>query len=237
MATAMKAVVNGGTGRPANPNDGIPLIGKTGTTDFEWHLWFAGATTALATAIWTGNVQGKVSLRYTAVNGENAGDLRFDVWKRYMRAADGKYGGTEFGRPNASLVSGTQVGVPDVTGMSADNARALLISAGFAVSDGATVDSLLPAGSIESYSPSGKAVAGSTIEIRTSNGQLRTVPEMSGMSLPQARDAIVAAGIDATQIVLDGQETGTVVGSSPAAGEPIRYGPDRLTLHLAPKTP
>lgn len=95
MASALTSVIQGGTGSASNPRDGVPVFGKTGTTDSEKDTWFVGATTKLATAVWVGNVTGEVSLRRTKVGGIQADALRHRVWKEYMTAANGKFPGDE----------------------------------------------------------------------------------------------------------------------------------------------
>lgn len=198
MGVAMAAVVNGGTGGAARPGDGIPLIGKTGTSDGEKHTWFAGATTALATAIWVGNVEGDVSLRYTNVNGQNAGQMRFSVWSEYMGRANSKYGGDDFPRPDGSLLNGVQVTVPDVRGLSLSEAQSLIENLGFTFQDGGAGDSDVAAGLAASSTPGAGegATKGSTVVVYTSNGQLSTVPDVTsgGQSAGQAANALQAAG-------------------------------------------
>ncbi|WP_426625584.1 transglycosylase domain-containing protein [Leifsonia sp. McL0607] len=96
MASALTSVMQGGaTGALSNPHDGVPVFGKTGTTDSEKDTWFVGATTKLATAVWVGNVTGDVSLRRSKVGGIQADTLRHRIWKEYMTAANTKYRGGE----------------------------------------------------------------------------------------------------------------------------------------------
>ena len=104
MASTLTSVVTGGTGSASNPRDGIPLFGKTGTTDAEKQTWFVGSTTKLTSAVWVGNVEGGVSLRNSTIDGRNGGSLRHLVWSQYMAAADAKYGGEAFPQANARPV-------------------------------------------------------------------------------------------------------------------------------------
>ncbi|MEY9954082.1 transglycosylase domain-containing protein [Leifsonia sp. EB34] len=102
MASALQSVTRGGgTGAPSNPGDGIPVFGKTGTTDSEKDTWFVGSTTRLTTAVWVGNVTGGVSLRRSTVGGIQADQLRHRVWKQYMTAANKVHPGEDF--PEASV--------------------------------------------------------------------------------------------------------------------------------------
>ncbi len=223
MIDALKTVINGGTGRASNPNDGTPLFGKTGTTDSEKDTWFVGASTKLATAVWVGNVVGTVSIRNTRIDGQSGGDVRHSIWRTYMTQADEKYGGDEFPAPDSTLVNGIQVGIPNVAGMTIDAAKAAITAAGFDFQDGGPIDSYSAAGVVDSSSPSGSASKGSTITVFTSNGQLRTVPDVTNKTLTEARALIAAAGIDPGQISVVGPAAANsvVVSTSPAPGSPI----------------
>ncbi|WP_368498819.1 transglycosylase domain-containing protein [Herbiconiux sp. A18JL235] len=232
MITALEAVINSGTATASNPRDGIPHFGKTGTTDSEKDTWFVGASTELATAVWVGNVVGTVSIRNTSIDGQSGGNVRHSIWKQFMTDADGKYGGTEFPTADNTLVNGVQVQIPNLTGMSIDAARAALTAAGFDFDDGGVVDSTAKAGTVDSSSPSGTATKGSTVTVYTSNGELRTVPNLVGLSPDAAKSAVAAAGIDPSQVVFNGPSSGNakVTGSSPSSGEPIRFGTDKLRI-------
>lgn len=226
MAQAMAGVINGGTGSASNPNDGTPHIGKTGTTDGEAHTWFAGASTKLATAIWVGNIEGAVSLRYTSVDSNggtnNAGNLRHYVWKQYMTEADSKYGGDAFGTPTGDLVNGVQVAVPDVRGMTVLAAKTLIESLGFTYADGGVVDSDVPAGQAAGSDPAaGTGVTrGSTVTVTTSNAALNAVPNFIGKKVAD----ITAAGwlVGSTSVsptVTPGCTDGTtIVSTNPPEG-------------------
>ena len=57
-AYALEGVMNsGGTGSRANPYDGTPLIGKTGTHE-AYHTWMIESSTKVTTAAWVGNYDG-----------------------------------------------------------------------------------------------------------------------------------------------------------------------------------
>ncbi|MDO9395691.1 MAG: transglycosylase domain-containing protein [Herbiconiux sp.] len=233
MTTALQSVINSGTATASNPNDGIPHFGKTGTTDSEKDTWFVGASTELATAVWVGNVVGTVSIRNTSIDGRSGGNLRHNIWKQYMTDADGKYGGNAFPTAASTLVNGVQVQIPNVAGMSVDAAKSAITSAGFDYQDGGAIDSTQKAGVVDSSSPSGTATKGSTVTVFTSNGELRTVPNVVGLSPEEARSKITAAGIDSGQISFDGPTSGSgvkVTGTSPGGGNVIRYGTDRLKV-------
>lgn len=227
MDVAMAAVVNGGTGGAARPGDGIPLIGKTGTTDGEKHVWFAGASTKLATAIWVGNIVGDVSVRYTSVpDYGNVADMRFSTWSQYMGAANAKYGGDAFPTPNSSLTSTPQVAVPSVQGKTIAEAQSLVEAAGFTFQDGGATDNEAPAGTAAGSVPAGgeNATKGATVTVYTSNGALKSVPDViSGSnSIGEAANKLGPAGWKFAgtkyQVTGDGCNEQKPIGTEPAVG-------------------
>jgi membrane peptidoglycan carboxypeptidase len=102
-AYALQQVMTKGTGSTSNINDGVPKLGKTGTTDNAVHTWMTGSTTSVATAVWVGNVSGKASMRSTYIGGVQAATIRHKIWPRIMSVADNKYGGSAFSAPDSSL--------------------------------------------------------------------------------------------------------------------------------------
>lgn len=94
---ALQAVVEYGTGTGA-ALDGIPVAGKTGTTQDYKNAWFCGYTTELATCVWMG--YRKHELPMTSVQGVSpvfGGTLPADIWHDFMTAAsDLGWSGDEF---------------------------------------------------------------------------------------------------------------------------------------------
>ncbi|MCU1527644.1 MAG: hypothetical protein JWP75_1407, partial [Frondihabitans sp.] len=60
---------SGGTGALANPDDGVPMLAKTGTTDNAEQNWLITSTTKIANATWVGNVSGSTDFYDTYING------------------------------------------------------------------------------------------------------------------------------------------------------------------------
>ncbi|MCU1476505.1 MAG: penicillin-binding protein [Subtercola sp.] len=109
---AMQGVIQSGTATPANPADGTPHFGKTGTTDAEKDVWLVGGTTKLVSASWVGNVTGNVSIRNTAVTGGNgdtvySGLSRLYVWKEFYKQAGDDAGGASFPAPSSQFTRNT----------------------------------------------------------------------------------------------------------------------------------
>lgn len=73
----MKTVVDAGTGTSAKFNNTIDIAGKTGTTDDDKDLWFAGYTPLYTAVVWTGYDNPK------SIQGVSAGK----IWNKIMSNA------------------------------------------------------------------------------------------------------------------------------------------------------
>ncbi|MEY9950933.1 membrane peptidoglycan carboxypeptidase [Leifsonia sp. EB34] len=177
---ALQGVMRGGgTAASANPYDGTPIMGKTGTTDDSLQNWMITSTTKVAQATWVGNVSGTVPLRSLDFNGIGGGNVKFSIAKPILKALDDVYGGDSFPKPNNSVLYGSQVTVPDVSGKTPDQATSLLQGLGLTVTvDPTPVPSDQPAGTVASTNPSsGSSVdGGSSITIQVSSGQNTGTP-------------------------------------------------------------
>ena len=171
-AYALKGPMSpGGTGMNGNPNDGTPLIGKTGTHD-NLQTWLITSSTKVTTANWVGNVQGDGDLVYNYYNGLQLWNIRYPLARDIQGAIDQWYHGGSFPAPDTSLTKQAQRSVPNVIGMSQADAIQALLNAGFGYVISAPVNSDLPAGTIAEQNPGpGKANAGMRITISPSNGK------------------------------------------------------------------
>jgi membrane peptidoglycan carboxypeptidase len=196
MAYAMQETFSGdGTAVSSNTYTGVPHIGKTGTTDGAKDTWMIGASTKAATAVWVGNVVGDANLRNMSFDSGGAATARHRIWPAIMEVADNKYGGDEFPEPDDSAFKQVLIDVPQVAGLSLEEARKAIEDAGFVFEDGGQQDSNLPAGTVSGTDPSGQAGRGTTIRVFTSNGQGTTVPDLTGMTAQQAKSALDQAGL------------------------------------------
>jgi len=219
-AFALQGVMNrGGTGSVANPNDGTPLIGKTGTHN-TYGTMMIESSTKVATAVWVGRSQGQENIYRERYNGRLLNEMRYPLAEITQGAANAAYGGDAFPQPDRNLTKVVLTDVPSVIGMTVDAAKATLEGAGFAFSQGGEVDSNLAPGLVAAQDPSGQAPAGATINVATSNGQGTTVPaNLAGMSKAQAQAALIGAGF--TTISFDNScnpGSAVVAGSDPAPG-------------------
>ena len=174
-AYALAGVMNGGTGGQANPGDGTPLIGKTGTHE-KTHTMMIESSTKVTTAVWVGNANGNESLRAFGLNNK-----RFAIAEDMQRTANAWYGGDAFPEPDKNLVRTILKDLPDVVGKTIADATTTLEQAGFTVVVGAPVDSNLPTDQIAAQTPgAGRVAGGATVTISPSNGQGTTVPDVVG---------------------------------------------------------
>ncbi|MAP62615.1 MAG: thioredoxin [Microbacterium sp.] len=193
-AYALQGVMNGGTGSLGNPYDGIPVIGKTGTHE-TFQTWLVESSTKVATAAWVGNIQG-----FSDVFDYGVAYYRYALGKGVQSAANAIYGGGAFPDPDQDLLRVVYTDLPNVVGMSIDQATATLEEAGFSVTLGEEVDSSEAAGIIAEQDPGAGRVAGGTnVTIRPSNGQGVTVPDVSGQSLEDAISTLRSEGFDSVQ--------------------------------------
>lgn len=218
-AYALQGVMaGGGTGARANPFDGTPLIGKTGTHDL-WSTMMIESSTKVATAVWAGRSNGNHDNVFNVWTGSHLlNEVRYPLARAAQHAANQAYGGDRFPEPDGNLIRQIRVDVPDVVGQTVEEATANLERAGFQVSVGAPVDSEEATNIVVEQSPSGQAAAGATITISPSNGKGATVPDVTGQSPTEANAALVAAGF--TTVEREGScnaEGATVTATTPAA--------------------
>ena len=188
VAYALQYTVNNGLARHAISRYGVPHIAKTGTTDDYMDNWTIGGSSKVITATWVGNAGPnpdclgqpncqRVDTRiFGGYNGLTAADTRF--WPPIMAVADQKYGGSGFGEPAPTALKQTLVTMPDVTGMTYDDAKKALEAAEFTVKDGDDVDSSVPAGRIARTDPEGgsEQPLGSDVTLHRSLGNMKAIP-------------------------------------------------------------
>ena len=219
-AYALRGVMEGGTGSSANPYDGTPVFGKTGTAEKE-HTMLVESSTAVTTAVWVGNIDGRKPLnQYRNNQGTRLGDIRYGLAKDIQRAANAVYPGTDFPRPDDKLTKQVMSEVPNVVGKSVEEATSILEGAGFSAVVGAEVDSDQPVGIVVAQDPSGQAATGTTITLSPSNGQGATVPAVVvGQGRADAQNTLFGAGF--TSIAFDNScnpPNAKVTSTTPAAG-------------------
>lgn len=220
-AYALQGVMDrGGTGQDANPWDGTPLIGKTGSHN-EYGTMMIESSTKATTAVYIGRWQGDASIWRQWYNGNELQNIRYDVARDMQSAANAVLGGgDEFPEPDQNLTRRVLVDLPSVVGQSTDEATNTLRNAGFGVSVGSPVDSDLPEGTIAEQSPgAGQVASGTTVTISPSNGDGATVPDVVGQVPAKAVSGLHSAGFSNVTLHPSCNAKGAEVEStSPAAG-------------------
>lgn len=232
---ALQGPMTHGTATAANPRDGIPIMGKTGTTDESLENWLVTSTSKIATATWVGNIQGSTPLRSLSFDGTGGANIKFYIARQILTALNARYGGDDFPSVDNSLRFGVQVQIPDLRGKSANEAKSILEGIGLDYQDGGATDSELPSGQVASSDPAaGSSIGkGSNVTVYTSNQSLVAVPNVVGQKQGEAQ-----ANLKSFQVTSDSTPTkdrkldGTVASMTPAAGSFAKPGtPVKLTIY------
>ncbi len=178
----LKSVANQGTGRPAALRDGRDEAGKTGTTNENKSVWYAGYTPEMAGIgmIAIDKTHKKVKskqvrslkglrLKKTRLAGTGGGDAG-QIWKAAMRSALRDLPKTKFKAPTSEILRGVKVKIPNIRGMGYNEARRTLEAAGFTTQP-MRVFSDYPEGAFLGITPTGTAVKFSTIYLKLSKGK------------------------------------------------------------------
>lgn len=228
---AFQGVMNGGTGGRAKTDDSVPLAGKTGTTDRMVHTWMTGFSSKVSTATWVGNVSGTQNVTSISVNGTPGGVIRHEIWRTIMTLANELYPGQAFASAPDLYLGASSVTMPDINALPPDVAVQILRDAGLsAVVSDVTVVSQNPIGTTAYATyPAGASVPfGSLVTISISHGGTVVVPDVSGLSVTEAKALLLAAGFSAVTepqpsqsqffVISSTIPAGNVVGTNPGAG-------------------
>ena len=175
----LRGVISNGTAS-RNGQLGRPAAGKTGTTNDSKAAWFVGYTPQLATSVWVGKPAAKgavTPMTRTVIGGRYysqmyGGDLPTQIWADAMRGSLEGLPELPFERADPDVVDGAESTVPDVSGVSYDEAFRRLTEAGLSPTRGRIVSSQLPRGVVSYTYPRADAAAapGTTTYIYTSGG-------------------------------------------------------------------
>jgi serine/threonine-protein kinase len=144
-----------------------------------------------------------------------------------QRPASGRL--KEGGTVAVTLSRGPQpVAVPNVQGLTAADATALLQRAGLKAAVSHQPSMTVPAGAVISSTPhQGLLLPGQTVAVEVSTGKPTVpVPNVAGGSLAAARFSLAAAGLGASEQdqYNDTVPSGTVIGSVPTTGTAVPVG-------------
>ena len=177
MNRLLANVMTKGTGRRARTADTRPQAGKTGTIDSNEAVWFAGYTPEIAGVAMISidntkkpfiktrkakrlgefrrrGVKGyRVPSSGIYLEGSGSGDAGMKIWKPTMEEYLQDVPKTGFKQPSAKILSGKQVEVPSLFGLSIKAATKKLQKAGFTVERRTVFSNFVPPGSFMGWSP------------------------------------------------------------------------------------
>lgn len=224
---AMKGVMSGGTGAASNPGDGVPIFGKTGTTDNSTQTWIVVSTSRVATATWVGNIVGKFPMR----SFPNGALFRHQITSIVMRAADRMYSGEkDWPAPSSRLLQGNGIKLPAVQGLNIEEATTLLVGLGLKVIVArAEPSETVPVGFVTRSSPgSGQILAdGMNVKLYTSSGPAGlTMPDLLTTATLEADALLNLTNLGVAAVTVTCSRTtdlanpliGHVIGQYPVAG-------------------
>jgi membrane peptidoglycan carboxypeptidase len=173
----------GRTGKAASL--GRPAAGKTGTNTDYHGAWFVGYTPQIATAVgmWNPKSPNTYQLKNVRIGGKRysrvfGATIPAPIWKEAMLGALEGVPVVKFAPASKEVADGQTTALPDVAGLSVEDATARLKAAGFtvAVASGA-VPSLLPAGTVAYTNPRAGSLlpAGAPVTIYVSSGIAPTI--------------------------------------------------------------
>lgn len=206
----LRRVVSEGTGMRATIPGGYPQAGKTGTTESNAAMWFAGYTPEIAgTAMiavdkmdpfWKGKQQ-SLKRKYlrsgTYLEGSGSGDAG-RIYKAAMAQALEGRPKTAFTEPSEEMLKGKRTAIPDVSGMSYEEARRLIQLAGFSTLR-VGVYSNYPVGTFLGASPRDFANLSQTIYLSVSVGN-KPVPVKTATASASAAPGAKPGGTTTTAV-------------------------------------
>lgn len=164
---------------------GLPMSGKTGTTESHMSSGFLGFTNRYAGAVYTygdSPTPGEICsfpVRPCWSGNLYGGNEPARTWYGAMTPISTTFGDISLPPIDDKYVRGSQQAqVPDVAGMSQTAATQRLEAAGFTVQPSSTA-ATASRGTVLSSSPAGSAVPGSSITIYVSDGSVQTAPPPS----------------------------------------------------------
>lgn len=236
---AMKRVLSGGTGSASNPRDGVPIFGKTGTTDSSNQTWIVTSTSRVASVAWVGNIVGKYPMRQYP----GGATFRHRIMSSVMKAANAMYSGEkDWPSPPAKMLAGSSVTVPALRGLTIEAATTLLKGLGFEVKVGEAVESELEDGLVVKSDPEegSKLANGMTITLSPSiQLEAITMPDFVTSAYTREDAELMLESLGATNVRircsvatdLSDPLIGTVIGQYPSTGTTVEInGYIRLTI-------
>jgi membrane peptidoglycan carboxypeptidase len=227
---ALWALQGAMAGYVANPKDGIPHFGKTGTTNGSKQTWVVNSSTQVTSVTWVGNIRGSFPIRSYKTGGQGGSNLRHIISKTIMTAADGYYGGHAFPAPAPRMLIGTGVTLDSLVGQTVENAKAIIEARGLEFADGGPVDSDLGEGLVAATDPGAGTImaSGMTVTVYSSNASMSQLPDVvsGNPSFASATATLSSAGFNNVSqfcvVTADPLLYGDVLQSDPPPGSIYR---------------
>jgi membrane peptidoglycan carboxypeptidase len=198
-----------------------PVAGKTGTAQENTNVWFSGYTKQYTTTVWVGSPGNPYPMG--SVFG---GTIAAPIWVAYMSRVMQGMPAFSFPEPPKP----PEAPVPNVVGMSRNDAKAALSEAGFRVNVEIS-DSLSPKGQVFSQSPGGGSVTplGTMVTIFVSTGEPAqvTIPRLVDMPGFEARALLQSLGLVANVVKVETDDpdlVGFVLAQDPHTGTQVVQG-------------
>jgi len=211
---------------PANPRNGVPHFGKTGTTNGAEQTWVVSSSSTMTSVTWVGNITGDFGINKYP----RGPSLRHSISKAIMLQVDARFGGGAFPEPPQRLLTGTGVAVDNVIGQTPEIAKSIIEARGLVYAEGGPIDSDLPAGQIALTDPAAGSVvaSGTTVMAWVSNGSMSALPDVvsGNPDFGTAQSTLNGAGFTTvTQtcaVTTDPSLLNKVISSNPAPGAVYR---------------
>lgn len=160
----------------------VPSAGKTGTTQDGKAVWFVGYTPQVATAAMIaganefGQPIGLVgqSIGGSYISSASGSGFAGPMWSAAMHVVDDRLDAVDFVEPDPTQIQGVLADIPNVRGMSVEEASATITGAGFTLINGGYRPDSLRAGRVAYTWPSSQTAQGSPVTIYVSSGPERT---------------------------------------------------------------
>jgi membrane peptidoglycan carboxypeptidase len=242
VVNTMEKVITRGTGPRADIDR--PQAGKTGTHENNTDTWFVGYVPQYTTAVWVGFPDSQIEMKNITVDGTfysrvYGSTLAAPIWKEFMTLVTADLPVEDFpGDPAGTGVyyQTPRVEVPDVSGLTFEEAQEVMFKAGFDV-NARLENSLLPKDTIIGTTPAAfeRQEQGTTIEIQVSNGLAPStrLPDLVGRTEPEAAQILLTLQqnsqigfnwVFTTAETLDPAQNGLVQSHDPGPGGQVSGG-------------
>ena len=200
VVNTMEKVITRGTGPRANI--GRPQAGKTGTHENNTDTWFVGYVPQYTAAVWVGFPDAQVEMKNITVDGVfysrvYGSTLAAPIWKEFMTLVTSDLPVENF----PSDPAGTGVyyqtpreEIPDVTGLTFEEAQEALFQAGFNV-NARLENSVQPRDTVIRTTPAAfaRTEQGTVVEVYVSNGLAPTtvLPSLIGRNQAEVNQTLL----------------------------------------------